>query len=224
MGTTEYMAPEQASDSRTAEVRADIYSLGGTLCKLLTGRVPPRGSEAGQAFGKRLTDVLGPVPPTDRFPAEVPEGLAAIVDRMRAKNPADRFATAAEAAAALGPWCVGADLPALLRRAARPENQRVLDEGRRCRRTVLPTWCRGPRRSLRCVSWKPIAILVALLLLLVGVGVFLGIMVRTQKDGVPVTARIGGRQGRQCHPEDGRRRTSFSALEAAQPGRRAERQ
>ena len=59
-----------------------------------------------------------PVPPIRQLVPEVPEGLAAILDRLLAKDPGDRFATPAEVAEALAPWCVGADLPALLRRAS----------------------------------------------------------------------------------------------------------
>ena len=118
MGTADYMAPEQASDSRAVDIRADIYSLGCTLYKLLTGRAPFSGPEYRTTFDKMNAHVHAPPPPIRHFAPAVPEGLAAIVDRMLAKNPADRFATPAEVAEALAPFCTGADLPALLKRAA----------------------------------------------------------------------------------------------------------
>ena len=118
IGTADYMAPEQASDSRTVDIRADIYSLGCTLYKLLTGRAPFSGPEYRTALDKMHAHVHQPVPPIRSIAPEVPEGIAAVVDRMLAKDPSARFATPAEVAQAVAPFCAGADLAALLARAA----------------------------------------------------------------------------------------------------------
>ena len=59
-----------------------------------------------------------PVPPIRDFTPDVPEELAAILDRMLAKDPGDRFATPAEVAAALEPFCRGANLTDLAARAS----------------------------------------------------------------------------------------------------------
>lgn len=101
MGTADYMAPEQASDSRTVDIRADIYSLGCTLYKLLSGRAPFGGPEYRGTLDKMNAHVHETPPPIKQFVPELPDELVAIIDRMLAKNPADRFATPAEVAAAL---------------------------------------------------------------------------------------------------------------------------
>ncbi len=131
MGTADYMAPEQASDSRTVDIRADLYSLGCTLYKLLSGRAPFSGPEYRTTLDKLNAHVHQPAPPIRRLVPDVPEGLAAIVDRLLAKDPEDRFATPAEVAEALAPCCVGTDLPALLHRAleARSSPLRAPTEG-----------------------------------------------------------------------------------------------
>ena len=123
MGTADYMAPEQASDSRTVDIRADIYSLGCTLYKLLSGRAPFSGPEYRSTLDKLNAHVHQPAPPIRAFAPDVPEELAAILDRMLAKDPDERFATPAEVAAAMEPFCRGANLAGLTARAM------AIDEG-----------------------------------------------------------------------------------------------
>jgi WD40 repeat protein len=101
MGTADYIAPEQAADPRAADIRADIYALGCTLFHLLAGRPPfPDGS-----VPEKIAHHAGtPLPSLNAVRPEVPTGLAAVVARMTAKDPAGRHATPAEVAEALAPF------------------------------------------------------------------------------------------------------------------------
>jgi len=117
LGTPDYMAPEQVSDSRTADIRADIYGLGCTLFKLLTGQPPFSGAKYQSALAKMTAHLQEPAPRIRRLRNEVPKELARLVDRMLAKDPADRFATPAKVADAIGSFAVGSDLRALSARA-----------------------------------------------------------------------------------------------------------
>ncbi len=105
LGTASYMAPEQALDSHAADVRADVYSLGATFYFLLAGQSP---SPQGPLLDRRASP-NSPRPPSQPWPLrdlrpEVPEGLAAILDRMMAKAPEERFQAPAEVVEALAPW------------------------------------------------------------------------------------------------------------------------
>lgn len=103
LGTPDYIAPEQARDSRQADIRADIYSLGCTLYFMLTGKPPfPRGS----AVEKVIAHVEQEATPLRQLRADVPESVAAIVHKMMAKQPDDRFQTPAEVVEALRPYGV----------------------------------------------------------------------------------------------------------------------
>jgi serine/threonine protein kinase len=98
LGTVDYLSPEQALDPRQADERSDIYSLGCTLCRLLTGSPPyPQGSMMQRILAHREA----PVPSLKQRNSELPDAVAAIVERMIAKRPEDRYATMNEVAEAL---------------------------------------------------------------------------------------------------------------------------
>ncbi|QJW95592.1 protein kinase domain-containing protein [Frigoriglobus tundricola] len=102
MGTPDYLSPEQAKNSHDVDPRSDIYSLGCTLYFLLTGR-PPFQS-ASTHLDKLIAHTHAEPPSVHGARKDVPEGLAAVLAKMMAKKPADRYQTAAEVAAALLPY------------------------------------------------------------------------------------------------------------------------
>jgi serine/threonine protein kinase len=108
VGTPDYIAPEQALEPRTADIRADIYSLGCTLYHLLAGRPPFAGGTVMQkliAHRERM-----PEPLTGRRP-DVPSQVLAVLDRLLAKEPARRYQAPAEIARALAPFAEPPLLP-----------------------------------------------------------------------------------------------------------------
>jgi WD40 repeat protein/tRNA A-37 threonylcarbamoyl transferase component Bud32 len=104
MGTPDFMAPEQAEDTRAADIRADIYSLGCTLYYLLTGQVP---YPTTNWLHKILAHREQPVPNVRCVRPEVSRGVARVLERMIAKQPEDRYPTPADVAAALEPFTHG---------------------------------------------------------------------------------------------------------------------
>jgi CheY-like chemotaxis protein len=98
VGTPDYMAPEQAMRAQSVDIRADLYSLGCTLYHLLTGRVPfPDPTPMEKVLKHNLSEPT----PVDRLRPEVPAKVAAVVRRLMAKGPAERFPTPTDAAEAL---------------------------------------------------------------------------------------------------------------------------
>lgn len=112
LGTFDYIAPEQCEDSHSVDIRADIYSLGCTFYELLAGQVPFAG--AATVLMKLRAHAQDPVPPIRERRSDVPEPVAAALQRMLAKDRGDRFASPAYVAAALQPFVTGADLRRLL--------------------------------------------------------------------------------------------------------------
>ena len=90
MGTVEYMPPEQAEDPRQADHRADIYALGYTLFRMLTGRLPYSGQSA---FALALAHRERPIPNLAEQLPGTPPALVQVFERMVAKSPDERFAS-----------------------------------------------------------------------------------------------------------------------------------
>ncbi len=97
-GTPQYMAPEQARGA-AIDQRADLFSLGSVLYAMCTGRPPFRAAET-MAVLKRVCEET-PTPIRETNP-EIPDWLVAIIARLQAKHPAQRFASAAVVAELLG--------------------------------------------------------------------------------------------------------------------------
>jgi serine/threonine protein kinase len=104
LGTADYLAPEQAV-SNMVDIRADIYALGGTFYFMLTGQTPfPDGTIAAKLVAHQTREPR----PVESFRSDVPPGLLAVLRKMMAKQPDDRYQTPMEVADALEEW---ADLP-----------------------------------------------------------------------------------------------------------------
>ena len=101
LGTADYVAPEQVANSHAVDVRADVYALGATLYFLLAGHPPfPTGTVSQKLLWHRTKEPT----PIRQLRPEVPEGLAAILTKMMAKDPAVRYQSPAEIVNAITPW------------------------------------------------------------------------------------------------------------------------
>ncbi len=132
LGTPDYIAPEQTVSARAVDIRADLYALGCTAYHLLAGAVPFPG---GDLFDKIQRHRQEAPPPLDALCPDLPGDLSAVINRLMAKDPADRFQTPADLAAAVraparlpqgmsaddSPTALTAEIP-----PARPDRRRLL--------------------------------------------------------------------------------------------------
>jgi WD40 repeat protein len=108
IGTPDYVAPEQLEDPRNVDIRADLYSLGCTFYFLLTGQVPFPGGTLIQKLDRQRWQTA---PGVDQVRRDVLPALAAVVRRLMAKHPDDRYQTPGELAGVLETLLRTGDLP-----------------------------------------------------------------------------------------------------------------
>ena len=101
MGSPHYMSPEQINDSKTADHRSDLYSLGISFFQMLIGHVPFRYSSSSLVCIAHLQE---PIPSLSLPDSELTQALDVLIGKMAAKNKEERFQSATEILAAVQPW------------------------------------------------------------------------------------------------------------------------
>ncbi len=173
LGTLGYMAPEQALGAKTADGRADTFSLGCVLFECLTGRRLFVGAHAVEVLAKLLTE---PIPSPRSLAPEVPAALDALVLQMLLRDPAARptdcsaIAAALEQIRAAGP---DAPTPPALLPPAAPVGPAAP--------TTLPSKLRRPARARRTL---------ALLALLVAATAGVGLVARSRAVAPPLASPL----------------------------------
>jgi serine/threonine protein kinase len=101
LGTADYVAPEQVANSHSVDIRADIYAMGATFYFLLAGHPPfPTGTVSQKLLWHRTKEPTA----IRAIRPEVPDGVAAIIGKMMAKDPKARYQTPAQVYADLEAW------------------------------------------------------------------------------------------------------------------------
>jgi serine/threonine protein kinase len=101
MGSPLYMSPEQLQGVRGVDARSDLWALGAILFRLITGRTPFDGETMAKLVSRVVTEK-----PRDirRLRPDIPDGLAAVIERCLRKDPAERYPDVATLAQALDPF------------------------------------------------------------------------------------------------------------------------
>ena len=115
LGTADYVSPEQINDAKNVDGRTDLYGLGCTLYKMISGRAPFATTDHRSTFAKMNAHVAEAPQPLSELRADVPAKLESLVHRLLEKSPDRRPQTAAEVAQALSVWSKDANLDDLVK-------------------------------------------------------------------------------------------------------------
>jgi TolB-like protein/Flp pilus assembly protein TadD len=156
VGTAAYMSPEQASGASHIDGRSDVYSLGCVVYEMLAGEPPYTGPTPQAIIAKRFSDA---VPRVRRVRPSVPEHLERAVMQALAPVPADRFATAAAFARAVGDGRPGRTAPRDHARRRMPVTATALTLGFLIGVGVLFAWRRSHAGAGETAGPKVLAVL-----------------------------------------------------------------
>lgn len=174
MGTLDYMAPEQAERVGPVDYRADLYALGATLFRLLTGRAPLAASPNMTLLEKVRMLGSQSAPLVSTLRDDCPVALVQLIEQLLSRDPAARPASAAHVAEALLPFCTGHDLVTLLTRCRQRATEDVagLESLRTQSLRVREPHTEPPRKPPRLRNWlilaglSPLAILAGIMIVL----------------------------------------------------------
>jgi serine/threonine protein kinase len=180
------MSPEQCH-ADPVDVRSDVYSLGTTFYELLAGKPPFQGVNALETM---YLQCHGPVPDLRAAGEEIPERCARIVHHALAKEPEERYQTAAELLADLELVLAGKPTNAL----SAPEREQFLNAA--LARATPPVVAAEPARKAD-KSWKIAALALGIMGLMVALFLFRGL--QPTRTGEP-TSSASGQSHDQKHP------------------------
>jgi serine/threonine protein kinase len=187
MGTADYISPEQVTDSRKVDVRSDIYSLGATLYRLLSGRAPFVGDKYMTAFAKMTAHVSASPANLRTLRADVPIELERLVTRMLSKRPEDRPQSPNEVAIKLSEFTRGCELKGLVQQtmSITPSSTPKAEAASTSKKTTIP--------QTQSFLHRPVAVYKAIAAGFFGmiVGLCFGILITiTNPDGSKTTLSI----------------------------------
>lgn len=168
VGTPYYMAPEVARGDSEADIRSDIYSLGATFYHMVTGKPPFEGNTPAEILVKHINE---PLTPPDQVNLLLSTGTCEVIEKMMAKNPADRYQTPRDVVMDVRRLLAGR--PPLLASSARETEllERVEEEPVEVLSPPMRPSLRSSARKDSRLVWVVVAMVGALILLLVALAV-----------------------------------------------------